>query len=303
MDTKTAEILCKTTADFYRAQAASFSATRTAPWHGWVRCVDSMTKALGVMRRGASCGVGSQCSVDEGVSHEEACFLKGSIECWVDEDISSANSLVFSVFDLACGNLRFERYLEEALPDASLRIYAVDSCDELVASADGPSAPVTYESSDIVGGLIEGLPLSRLHHAPQSDMAVSFGFLHHVPGEELRVRVLEGLIDTVRPGGCVAVSLWQFMSNSTLAAKAEVTHAQATKTLGLAPGKIDEGDYLLGWKNVEGAWRYCHHFSDEEVDRLVAAVSNRAHVIDSFEADGRTDAMNRYVVLKKDVCA
>lgn len=303
MDTKTAEILCKTTADFYRAQAASFSATRTAPWHGWVRCVDSMTKALGVMRRGASCGVGSQCSVDEGVSHEEACFLKGSIDCLVDEGISSANSLVFSVFDLACGNLRFERYLEEALPDASLRIYAVDSCDELVASADGPSAPVTYESSDIVGGLIEGLLLSRLHHAPQSDMAVSFGFLHHVPGEELRVRVLEGLIDTVRPGGCVAVSLWRFMNNPALAAKVEVTHAQAIKALGLAPGELDEGDYLLGWKNVEGAWRYCHHFSDEEVDRLVAAVSDRARLIDAFEADGRTGAMNRYVVLQKGVCA
>ena len=30
MDTKTAEILCKTTADFYRVQAASFQ-PRTAP--------------------------------------------------------------------------------------------------------------------------------------------------------------------------------------------------------------------------------------------------------------------------------
>lgn len=303
MDTKTAEILCKTTADFYRAQAASFSATRTAPWHGWVRCVDAMTKALGAGECSASCGVGSQCSVDEGISHEEACFLKGSIDYLADEGTVLTECAVLSVFDLACGNLRFERYLEEALPDASLRIYAVDSCDELVASADGPSAPVTYESSDIVGGLIEGLPLSRLHHAPQSDMAVSFGFLHHVPGEELRVRVLEGLVDAVRPGGCVAVSLWQFMNNPALAAKAEVTHAQAIKALGLAPGELDEGDYLLGWKNVEGAWRYCHHFSDEEVDRLVAAVSDRARLIDAFEADGRTGAMNRYVVLQKDVCA
>lgn len=303
MDTKTAEILCKTTADFYRAQAASFSATRTAPWHGWVRCVDAMTKALGVMRRGVLSSARSQFSKDEDVSHESPGFLKGAIDYLADEGISSANSLVFSVFDLACGNLRFERYLEEVLPDASLRIYAVDSCDELVASADGLSTPVTYESSDIVSGLIDGSPLFRLHHAPQSDMAVSFGFLHHVPGEELRVRVLEGLIDAVRPEGCVAVSLWQFMNNPALAAKAEVTHAQAIKALGLAPGKLDEGDYLLGWKNVEGAWRYCHHFSDEEVGRLVAAVSNRAHVIDSFEADGRTGAMNRYVVLQKDVCA
>ncbi len=303
MDTKTAEILCKTTADFYRAQAASFSATRTAPWHGWVRCVDAMTKALGVMGRGVLSSAHAQFSEDEDVSHESSGFLKGAIDYLADEGIPSANSLVLSVFDLACGNLRFERYLEEALPDASLHIYAVDSCDELVAFADGLSAPVTYESSDIVGGLIDGSPLFRLHHAPQSDMAVSFGFLHHVPGEELRVRVLEGLIDAVRPEGCVAVSLWQFMNNPALAAKAEVTHAQAIKALGLAPGKLDEGDYLLGWKNVEGAWRYCHHFFDEEVGRLVAAVSNRAHVIDSFEADGRTGAMNRYVVLQKDVCA
>lgn len=303
MDTKTAEILCKTTADFYRAQAASFSATRTAPWHGWVRCVDVMAEALGAGECSASCGVSSQCSVDEGISHEEACFLEESIDYLADEGTVLTECAVLSVFDLACGNLRFERYLEEALPDASLHIYAVDSCDELVSSADGPNAPVTYESADIVGGLIDGSPLSRLHHAPQSDMAVSFGFLHHVPGEELRVRVLEGLIDAVRPGGCVAVSLWQFMNNLALAAKAEVTHAQAIEALDITPDALDEGDYLLGWKNVEGAWRYCHHFSDEEVDRLVAAISSRARVIDSFEADGRTGAMNRYVVLQKDVCA
>lgn len=288
MDTKTAEILCKTTADFYRAQAASFSATRTAPWHGWVRCVDAMTKALGVAGRGVSSDACAQFSAVEGSGCEGA-VLTGCA--------------AFSVFDLACGNLRFERFLEETLPDTSLRIYAVDSCDELVVSADGPSAPVTYESADIVGGLIEGLPLSCLHHAPQGDAAVSFGFLHHVPGEELRVRVLEGLIDAVRPGGCVAVSFWQFMNNPALAAKAEVTHAQACKALDIAPDALDEGDYLLGWKNVEGAWRYCHHFSDEEVGRLVAAISDRARVIDSFEADGRTGAMNRYVVLQKGICA
>ena len=286
MDTKTAEILCKTTADFYRAQAASFSATRTAPWHGWVRCVDAMTKALGVMRRGVLSSAHAQFSAGEG----SGCG-----------GVLSADSSALSVFDLACGNLRFERYLEEALLGANLRVHAVDSCDELVASADGLSAPVTYESSDIVGGLIEGLPLSRLHHAPQSDMAVSFGFLHHVPGEELRVRVLEGLVDAVRPGGCVAVSLWQFMNNPALAAKAEVAHAQACKALDITPDALDEGDYLLGWKNVEGTWRYCHHFSDEEVDRLVAAVSDRARLIDAFEADGRTGAMNRYVVLQRGV--
>lgn len=203
------------------------------------------------------------------------------------------------MFDLACGNLRFERYLAEVLPHADVRAYAVDSCDELAAATGDLEIPATYESSDIVGGLIAGVPLHVLHHAPQADMAVSFGFLHHVPGADLRVRVLDGLLDAVRPGGCVAVSLWQFMSNSVLAAKAHVTHAQASEALGLAADAFDEGDYLLGWKNVEGVWRYCHHFSDEEVDRLIDAISPRARLIDAFEADGRTGAMNKYLVLQR----
>lgn len=268
MDTQTAEILCKVTSDFYRAQAASFSATRTAPWHGWQRCVAAMTKAMG---------------------------LSG------EDGFACANGMrpAISVLDLACGNLRFERYLAEALSQASVRAYTVDSCDELAASASELNIDVTYESSDIVGGLIAGAPLCELHHAPQVDMAVSFGFLHHVPDERLRVRVLEGLIDAVRPGGCVAVSLWRFMSNPALAAKARTTHGKALASLGLAADLLDEGDYLLGWRDVENAWRYCHHFSDEEASRLAASVSDRARLIDSFKADGRTDEMNIYLVFQR----
>ncbi|MDO4442927.1 MAG: class I SAM-dependent methyltransferase [Slackia sp.] len=317
MDMKTAEILCNVTSDFYRAQAASFSATRTAPWHGWRRCVAMMAEALGVAD-------GSLC-VGAGRLRGEGVVSRGPLLCDGMFDADSAEREVrhveitadgnageaapcetegamrpaVSVFDLACGNLRFERYLEEALPCADVRAYAVDGCDELAASASELGILVTYESSDIVGGLIAGASLCELHHAPQTDMAVSFGFLHHVPDERLRVRVLEGLIDAVRPGGCVAVSLWQFMNNPALAAKAQATHAQAGSALGLAADAFDEGDYLLGWKNVERAWRYCHHFSDEEVGRLIDAVSSRARLIDAFEADGRTGAMNKYLVLQR----
>lgn len=280
MDMKTAEILCNVTSDFYRAQAASFSATRTSPWHGWRRCVTAMAEALGV----ADCVTG-------GISHGEAASDDGAGDAGLRPNVS--------VFDLACGNLRFERYLAGVLPCANVRVHAVDGCDELAADVGIPAIPVTYESSDIVGGLIAGAPLSELHRAPQVDMAVSFGFLHHVPGEEPRVRVLDGLIDAVRPGGCVAVSLWQFMNNPALAAKAHAAHAQASKALGLAADAFDEGDYLLGWKNVEGAWRYCHHFSDGEVSRLIDAVSPRARLVDAFEADGRTGAMNKYLVFKR----
>ena len=337
MDMKTAEILCNVTSDFYRTQAASFSATRTSPWHGWRRCVAVVAEALGVaggvscdglqrssgangalmvpasgaippnsrvvqggcLKASASGGKTFCANCAEGkITHGETApdeGASGGARCAAEADLRRG----LSVFDLACGNLRFERYLAEALPYADVCAYVVDSCDELAADAGDLTFPVIYESSDIVGGLIAGAPLHELHHAPQTDMAVSFGFLHHVPGADLRVRVLDGLIDAVRPGGCVAVSLWQFMNNPTLAAKAHVTHAQASEALGLAADAFDEGDYLLGWKNVEGAWRYCHHFSDEEVDRLVNAASTRARLIGAFEADGRTGAMNKYLVLQK----
>ena len=317
MDTKTAEILCTATSDFYRAHAASFSATRMAPWHGWRRCVAAMAEALGVAGGDslhAAVRPGGEGAASDVSSRREGPFWPnraegkpprygtaradgagGAVPC----EAEGAARPAISVFDLACGNLRFERYLAEALPHADVRAYAVDSCDELAAEAGNPAIPVTYESSDIVGGLIAGAPLCELHHAPQVDMAVSFGFLHHVPGAALRVRVLDGLIDAVRPGGCVAVSLWQFMNNPALAAKARIAHAHACEALGLAADAFDEGDYLLGWNNVEGAWRYCHHFSDEEVARLIDAVSPRAHLVDAFEADGRTDAMNKYLVLQK----
>lgn len=317
MDTKTAEILCTVTSDFYRAHAASFSATRTAPWHGWRRCVAAMADASGVAGGDslhAAVQPGGEGAASDGSSRREGPFWPnraegkpprygtaradgagGAASC----EAAAPPRPAISVFDLACGNLRFERYLAEALPHADVRSYAVDSCDELAADVGSLAITVVYESSDIVGGLIAGAPLCELHHAPQVDMAVSFGFLHHVPGAALRVRVLDGLIDAVRPGGCVAVSLWQFMNNPALAAKARAAHARASAALGLAADAFDEGDYLLGWNNVEGAWRYCHHFSDEEVGRLIDAVSPRARLIDAFEADGRTGAMNKYLVLQK----
>lgn len=40
------------------------------------------------------------------------------------------------VLDLACGNLRFERYLADALPNRMLSGYAVDNCDPLVEAGE-----------------------------------------------------------------------------------------------------------------------------------------------------------------------
>lgn len=100
----------------------------------------------------------------------------------------------------------------------------------------------------------------------------------------------------VRPGGFVIVSLWRFLENPLLARKAEATHERALAELGLPP--LDAGDRLLGWRDEPGAYRYCHSFTDGEVDALAASVGRAATEVARFRADGRDGALNSYLVLQ-----
>jgi hypothetical protein len=100
-----------------------------------------------------------------------------------------------------------------------------------------------------------------------------------------------------RPGGHAIVSFWQFLNDGGLARKAHASHERAIKELGL--GKLDDGDFLLGWKDLPGAYRYCHSFSDTEIDHLAASITPEATVLSRFPSDGRTNTLNTYLVLRR----
>ena len=205
-----------------------------------------------------------------------------------------AGKEALSVFDLACGNLRFESFLASALPDAAVIFYAVDDCDGMV-----PAIPsVHYQSLDVLDVLQQGLSLGGRLAAPACDLSVSFGFMHHVPGQELRKEVLEGLVGKTRPQGYAIVSFWQFLNDAALGEKARAAHGHALEGLGLQGRGLDEGDYLLGWKNIPGAYRYCHSFSESDIDQLAASVAGKAAVAARFTSDGRTGNLNTYLILK-----
>ncbi len=197
-----------------------------------------------------------------------------------------------SVFDLACGNLRFETFFKHAFPDVKADFYAVDNCDELLSAASS----VHYRHLDVVSALLDGVLLDGLRGVPPCDLSVSFGFLHHVPGDRWREDLLAHLVRQTRPGGYVIVSLWQFMRDENLAKKACATHARAREAWGLPA--LDEGDYLLGWKNLPGAYRYCHSFSEGEIDRLAESVAKEAVLVRRFASDGRTGNLNTYLVFR-----
>ncbi|NLG11320.1 MAG: hypothetical protein GX562_07330 [Coriobacteriaceae bacterium] len=301
MNTKTAKILCTLNSDFYRDNAASFSQTRSAAWPGWSRCLDILAEndldLERVSRVRGSQEQGSQ-SRDLGLAAEE-----------------TPPEPPISVFDLACGNLRFESFLCSTFPDVDFAFHAVDNCEALV-----PKTPVvSFQSLDVLKVMLEsaggvsgggdasggtsggasrggGNASGGIFTAPSCDLSVSFGFLHHVPTSEFRVKLLESLIAQTHKAGFVAVSLWQFLKNEKLADKAQTTHRLALQSLGLQG--LDANDYLLGWQDIPGQYRYCHSFSEAEIDQLVESVSSSATLISRFVSDGRTNNLNTYLVFR-----
>lgn len=232
-----------------------------------------------------------------------------------------------SVLDLACGNLRFEAFLAKELADTDLAFHTADDCDALVKGAPWRPDPADgaalgnrvagsirwhHQSLDVLAALDAegrsggaaldaeapdgGPALTEALQAPRCDLAVSFGFLHHIPLPRWREEVLAALAAKVRPGGFVIVSLWRFLENPPLARKAEATHEHALAELGLPP--LDAGDRLLGWRDEPGAYRYCHSFTDGEIDALAASVGHAATEVARFRADGRDGALNSYLVLQ-----
>lgn len=275
MDRETVRALNELNAVFYRTHAASFSATRRAAWHGWERLL-----ALPEMQT----PLGGGSPLPTGAA---------------DADAPQAETLV--VLDVACGNLRFEKFLAERTGAHPLHIYAVDNCPDLAEGAPDdvlpPRCRLCFQNLDVVDALIEGSAASGLE-APQAHLAVSFGFMHHIPGAQVREVFLAALLSCLRPGGVAAVSLWRFMDDPRLAAKARAITAPFADARNLA---LEKNDYLLGWQDDTDIVRYCHHFCEEEIARLadVAATRAGAQLANRFEADGKSGRLNTYLVFKR----
>ncbi len=204
------------------------------------------------------------------------------------------------VLDVGCGNLRFARFLCDEAGIVPTTYFAVDNCKPLVESGetDTQTPQVTFIELDVIKSLLDNTLSSRLT-VPACDLVVAFGFLHHVPGAGKRLQLLRTLLEKAKPGGYVCISFWQFMNSQKLAAKAQETTAQGLQALGIDALELEENDYLIGWQDKVNTWRYCHHFSQEELDELLASLGSDVRVCAQFSADGKDNNLNRYVILQR----
>ncbi len=303
MDIATARSLIELNNRFYTRNAASFSATRSAPWAGW--------RAL------------SELLAQHGWSSPD--------------DEGTGTSKERRVLDLACGNLRFERFLADEFPKLNLRFLAVDSCAELACDTAVRDIDCTCRQIDVLQALLDcdentpGSACPAVAIAPGStcpavaitpgstcptafiapgnapapeagptfDLCASFGFMHHVPGEHLRRRLLDRLLDRTSPGGLLAMSFWQFMSDDRLSRKADQADSAMRAQGRIDMARLDANDHFLGWQTDPSPLRYCHHFDEREIDELVASVGTRAREVARYSADGSSGTLNRYLVLER----
>ena len=205
-----------------------------------------------------------------------------------------------SVLDVGCGNLRFARFLYDEAGIVPAKYFAVDNCKPLVESGDAGAhvSELAFIELDVIKSLLDNTLPSELT-VPSCDLVVAFGFLHHVPGAEKRLQLLRTLLEKAKPGGYVCVSFWQFMNSQKLAVKAQETTVQGLRALGIDASELEEHDYLIGWQDKVDTWRYCHHFSQEELDELLSSLGSDVHVCAQISADGKENNLNRYVILQR----
>ncbi len=205
-----------------------------------------------------------------------------------------------SVLDVGCGNLRFARFLCGEAGIVPAKYFAVDNCRPLVESGNvgGQAFQVAFIELDVIKSLLDNTLSSQLT-VPACNLVVAFGFLHHVPGAKNRLQLLRVLLEKTKPGGYVCISFWQFMNSHKLAVKAKETTAQGLQSLHIDASELEKNDYLIGWQDKADAWRYCHHFSQEELDELLVNLGSDVQVCAQFSADGKKNNLNRYVILKR----
>lgn len=207
------------------------------------------------------------------------------------------------LIDAGCGNLRFESFVRTRIPETALAIleaHVIDNCPEFAACAlRMPSGVEVHLYEEDLCRSCDGDALAmRFARIPTCGAAVCFGLMHHVPLDAWRQRILSLLLSKTHQHGVACVSFWQFAEEERMRDKALARTQEGCARLGIALD-ADRGDFLLGWQDDEDALRYCHSFSDDEVEELIAFAAGIGwEVADDFRSDGRTGTANRYIVWK-----
>lgn len=188
--------------------------------------------------------------------------------------------------DLGCGNGRFAVFLAKHCPElAAFR--GIDSSKDLLEVAKKAYPSGTWLHGDILETPWQTGQL-------KTNLIVLFGVLHHLPGFETRVALLQRCAQLLPVGGLLVYSHWRLDRDCRRNEKLRVAPEEA----GFDIDELEPGDQFLRWDQDAQVPRYCHFPSEEEILELVRQL-DALRLVDRFSADGKSGKDNDYLVLEK----
>ena len=208
-----------------------------------------------------------------------------------------------SVLDVGCGNARFAPFLRRS--GRPFTYFGVDASSRMLRIARAALGATPLRRRSVTADPIQRCEIQRvdLVGAPSAlprrrfDLIVAFGLLHHIPGETTRLRLMAALRGRLRPDGLLIVTLWQFLTAPRYRGRI-VPWSQLPR--GRHPidlSQLEAGDTLLSWGRAPRALRFCHSIDPSEARRLVRGA--RLRCLETFAADGRSGALNLYLLLQR----
>ena len=168
------------------------------------------------------------------------------------------------VLDLGCGNGRFGKFLSEK---KKIEYAGLDSNQYLLkrAKINLPKAKLYKQD------LLQPWPIKE-----KFDLVAILGVMHHLPKEN-RAEILKQAVKRLKPSGILFISFWEFN---------RFKKSKIVKDLG-------KNDYVLDWHMGVKAKRFCHLYTNPEIDKLLKPLN--LEILDDYTAD----KFNRYLILKK----
>ncbi len=200
------------------------------------------------------------------------------------------------VLDLGCGNGRFANFLKQHFVNTEIEYTGLDSSDFLLTQAEAKKQQ-NFAKFEILKTdfLFDNWPEQVKDE--EFDLVVAFGLLHHIPGYQNRLKILENARNLLDKNGLLILTTWQYLDVERLRKRvvSAEKRIQILNKLGIQGSELETGDNFLNWVKLVESIRFSHYFSPEELQKLLLDL--KMNLIEKYQDDGRTGNVNGYFVL------